>query len=136
MFYRTTSLPNFVGTFVQPHLILSGHDMKQLVSEFIVPEQIKVQNGFLNGSVVTATKPDATVTSSNDSDEVQDQKPGGVNSNDNIVGSSQQILLDDDHIVTLHIDEDDHMIVNEYDAYSQQDEISKLFKQVTYYLHE
>lgn len=109
--------------------------MKQLVFDsesLILPEHIKMQNGFLNGSIVATTNADTTVTSSNGSTEMEDVKPNVSNLNDATaaLGSSQQIMLDNDHFVTLHIDEDENMIVNELDAFNQNDEISKLFKQV------
>ncbi|XP_065210923.1 myocardin-related transcription factor B isoform X2 [Planococcus citri] len=125
---RTTSLPNFVGTFVQPHhLVLSNQGMKQLVFDsesVIIPEHIKIKNGFINGSVVATT--DSTVTSSSPSNAIEvDIKPDV----DTLNNTASQIVLDNDNYVTLHIGEDEGMTVNEIDGFNQNEEISKIFKQ-------
>lgn len=123
-FYRTTSLPNFVGTFVQPHFVLSSQGMKQLVFDsdsLILPDQIKVENGFINGSIVTAAE--NGVTSSTGL--LQDEKPTIAND------GTSQIIVDNDNFVTLHIGEDENMVVNDYEPFSQNEDISKLFKQVS-----
>lgn len=111
--------------------------MKQLVFDsdsVIIPEQIKIKNGlngFINGSVVTTTaNVDSKVSSSRPATVQVDIKPGIEAMND----SGSQIVLNNDNYVTLHIDEDDNMAVNEMERFNQNDEISKIFKQVSSYI--
>ncbi len=94
--------------------------MKQLVFDsdsLILPDQIKVENGILNGSIVTTSAPDVPSAPSQDGKAIVNEQPTNV-----AVGS--------DNYVTLHIGEEDNMAVNEFDSFSQNEEISKLFKQV------
>lgn len=93
--------------------------MKQLVFDsdsVIFPEQIKLENGFLNASIV-ATNTDSGVI-------LQEEK-SSANMND-----SSRVVSGNDNFVTLHIGEDENMVVNEFDTFNQNEEISKLFKQV------
>lgn len=105
--------------------------MKQLVFDsdsVIIPDQIKIKNGYINGSVVTTTPNDSVVTSSSPSNAIEvDVKPDI----DALNNTTSQIVLDNDNYVTLHIGEDEGMTVNEIDGFNQNEEISKIFKQVS-----
>ena len=112
--------------------------MKQLVFEpdsVIVPEGLKMQtNGFINGAAIvttTTTLPSTNAQATITSNVCEDTKPSLLgNENFEDVKPSPQVLLGNENFVTLHIPEDESMVTNELDAFNQNEEISKLFKQV------
>lgn len=104
--------------------------MKQLVFDsesVIIPEHIKIKNGFINGSVVATATTDSTVSSSSTSIVEVDVKPDI----EALKEGASRIVSDNDNYVTLHIGEDDSMAVNEIEGFNQNEEISKIFKQVS-----
>ena len=123
-----------MGTFVQPQLVLSSQGMKQLVFDsesVLLPENLKMQNGFINGAtiVTTAAPPapnnvHATITSNGI------KSSNGAATMNHDMAPSTQVLLGNENFVTLHIPEAESMVTNELDAFNQNEEISRLFKQV------
>jgi hypothetical protein len=139
-----------VGTFVQPQLVFSSQGMKQLVFD---PESVILSdgglkmthtNGFINGAIVTTTTPtltpvvtnaQATITTTNNNNNNINNVSNGLTAevivNEDVKPTPEELLLGNhENYVTLHIPEDESMVTNELDAFNQNEEISKLFKQV------